>query len=92
VVDAAREAVAHLAAAYLTGVSWEPVPAIEGRAAALAPALVLAALDGNGAGGTVDERARARLMDGARALVARPPRRLGELVAAWPPSPGVRPR
>jgi hypothetical protein len=80
--DDAREAVAHLAAAYLTGVGWEPVAAVEGRAAALVPALVLAALDASPPAGAPHDGARALLTGAARALVARPPRRLGELLSA----------
>jgi 5-methylthioribose kinase len=77
------DAVGRMAAAYITGVTWEPAEGLEARVAALVPALALARVDGKSPVDYLDERARGRLREIARGLVAEPPSKLGELAAAW---------
>lgn len=72
-----------MAAAYITGVTWEPAEQLEARVAALIPALALARVDGKSPVDYLDERKRVRLRQIARGLVAKPPSKLGELAAAW---------
>jgi aminoglycoside phosphotransferase (APT) family kinase protein len=70
--------------AYLGEVNWEPATAVEQRAASLLPGLFLARVDGKSpveyicSGGDRDRVRRC-----ARGLLAAPPSRLGEVLAAW---------
>ncbi len=73
-----------LAAAYLAGVGWEPAPALEGRAAALLPGLLLARVDGKSpVEYLADDASRDTVRRVARALLQAPVQRLGEVKAAW---------
>jgi aminoglycoside phosphotransferase (APT) family kinase protein len=73
-----------LAAAYLQGVDWEPVQALERRAAALLPGLLLARIDGKSPVEYVsDELQRERVRRVAGALLRRPVERLHAVRAAW---------
>ncbi len=73
-----------LAAAYLSGVDWEPVAALESRAAALLPGLLLARVDGKSPVEyiTTDE-ARDVVRGVGRGLLARPVEQLSAVRAAW---------
>jgi aminoglycoside phosphotransferase (APT) family kinase protein len=73
-----------LAAAYLSGVRWEPSAVLEARAAALLPGLFLARVDGKSPVEyltTQQDRERVRRVAGA--LLMRAPQRLAEVRAAW---------
>jgi 5-methylthioribose kinase len=73
-----------LGAAYLTGVDWEMPAALEARAAALLPGLLLARVDGKSpVEYIVDEVDRDRVRRVARALLQSPPQRLGSVKSAW---------
>jgi hypothetical protein len=73
-----------LASAYLQGVDWEPVQALERRAAALLPGLLLARIDGKSPVEYVtDELQRERVRRVAGALLRRPVERLHAVRAAW---------
>jgi len=73
-----------LAGAYLDAVDWEPRAAIEGRAAALLPALLLARVDGKSPVEYIDDDAdRERVRRVAGALLRRPAARLGDVADAW---------
>jgi len=73
-----------LAAAYLDAVDWEPRDAIERRAAALLPGLLLARVDGKSPVEYIDaDRDRERVRRVAAALLRRPVARLGEVAEAW---------
>lgn len=73
-----------LTQAYLAEVNWEPVAAVEQRAASLLPGLFLARVDGKSPVEYIQTDAdRARVRRCARALLAAPPSRLGEVLAAW---------
>jgi aminoglycoside phosphotransferase (APT) family kinase protein len=73
-----------LAGVYLQQVDWEPVAAIEQRAASLLPGLFLARVDGKSpveyirSDGDSDRVRRC-----ARPLLAAPPSRLAEVLTAW---------
>jgi hypothetical protein len=70
--------------AYLAEVSWEPVAAVEQRAASLLPGLLLARVDGKSPVEYIQgETDRARVRRCARALLAVPPSLLAEVLAAW---------
>jgi aminoglycoside phosphotransferase (APT) family kinase protein len=73
-----------LAETYLRGVDWEPRAAVEGRAAALLPALLLARVDGKS---PVEYLAADAQRDAvrrtARALLQQPVARLPDVNAAW---------
>jgi len=77
-------AFATLAAAYLAGVDWEPSAALERRAAALLPGLLLARVDGKS---PVEYLERAEQHDTvrrvARPLLMRPVPTLADVSAAW---------
>jgi aminoglycoside phosphotransferase (APT) family kinase protein len=78
------ECFAALAAAYLEGVDWEPQSAIEQRAAALLPGLLLARVDGKSPVEYLTEDApRDTVRRAARALLQAPVARLAEVAAAW---------
>jgi len=76
-------AFAALAQGYLAGVSWEPAAALEGRAAALLPGLMLARVDGKSPVEYLDDRGRAQVRRVAGALLRRPPVRLIDVATAW---------
>lgn len=70
--------------AYLVEVNWEPVAAIEQRAATLLPGLFLARVDGKSPVEYIQiETDRARVRRCARTLLAVPPSRLAEVLTAW---------
>jgi aminoglycoside phosphotransferase (APT) family kinase protein len=73
-----------LTSAYLAGVDWEPRAAIERRAAALLPGLLLARVDGKSPVEYItreDQRAAVRRV--SRALLQHPAERLADVRAAW---------
>jgi len=73
-----------LASAYLDAVDWEPQAAIERRAAALLPGLLLARVDGKSPVEYIDNDAdRERVRRVAGALLRTPVARLGEVADAW---------
>jgi aminoglycoside phosphotransferase (APT) family kinase protein len=73
-----------LTAAYLRGVTWELPDKLEQRAAALLPGLFLARVDGKSPVEYITEPAeKDRVRRVARALLADPPGRLGEVRTAW---------
>jgi aminoglycoside phosphotransferase (APT) family kinase protein len=73
-----------LSTAYLAGVRWEPLGAIETRAARLLPGLLLARVDGKSPVEYLTRDAdKDRVRRVARALLAAPAERLDEVRAAW---------
>ncbi|MEO5844959.1 MAG: aminoglycoside phosphotransferase family protein [Caldimonas sp.] len=73
-----------LAVAYLDAVDWEPREAIERRAAALLPGLLLARVDGKSPVEYIDADADRELVRRvAGALIRRPVARLADVAAAW---------
>ena len=73
-----------LGAAYLAGVQWEEPGLLEARAARLLPGLLLARIDGKSPVEYITTDAqRSRVRHFARALLAAPVPRLGEIAAAW---------
>lgn len=73
-----------LRSAYLAHVGWEPSERLEGRAAALLPALMLARIDGKSPVEYIAEpAARGRVRAFACALLASPPTNLGRIAARW---------
>jgi fructosamine-3-kinase len=73
-----------LAATYLRGVAWEMPDALEQRAAALLPGLLLARIDGKSpVEYIVDDCQKDRVRHVARALLANPPTRLATIREAW---------
>ena len=73
-----------LAQAYLEGVTWEPRAAVEQRAAALLPGLLLARVDGKSpVEYLASEAQRATVRTTARALLQRSVPRLVDVSAAW---------
>ena len=73
-----------LADAYLTGVAWEEPAALEARAAALLPGLLLARVDGKSPVEYITAEAdRDVVRRVARALLAAPVARLGAVRDAW---------
>jgi hypothetical protein len=73
-----------LATAYLRGVSWEPPDALQQRAAALLPGLLLARVDGKSPVEYVtSESQKDQVRRVARALLADPPVRLAAIRNAW---------
>ena len=73
-----------LASEYLDAVDWEPRTAIERRAAALLPGLLLARVDGKSPVEYIDDDAdRERVRRVAGALLRRPVARLGDVADAW---------
>jgi len=73
-----------LAAAYLAGVAWEPPAALEARAAALLPGLLLARVDGKSPVEYITTEAdRTIVRRTARALLAAPVATLAEVRVAW---------
>ena len=73
-----------LSRAYLAGVDWEPAEALERRAAALLPGLLLARVDGKSPVEYLrDEADRERVRRAARRLIADPVDRLSQVATAW---------
>jgi aminoglycoside phosphotransferase (APT) family kinase protein len=73
-----------LQAAYLARVGWEPLEAVEARAARLLAALFLARVDGKSPVEYItDEADRESVQRTAIPLIARPPRTLREVRDAW---------
>lgn len=73
-----------LAAAYLAGVTWEPVHDLESRAARLLPGLLLGRVDGKSPVEYItSEDARDRVRQVARALLLHPVDRLSAVRSAW---------
>ena len=73
-----------LGSAHLDAVDWEPRAAIERRAAALLPGLLLARVDGKSPVEYIDDEAdRERVRRVARALLLRPVARLSDVADAW---------
>jgi aminoglycoside phosphotransferase (APT) family kinase protein len=73
-----------LAGAWLDGVDWEPRAALERRAAALLPGLLLARVDGKSPVEYItDEAQRDVVRRAARALLLRPVERLQAVADAW---------
>jgi aminoglycoside phosphotransferase (APT) family kinase protein len=73
-----------LSAAYLAGVDWEPREAIERRAAALLPGLLLARVDGKSPVEYITEEAeRTRVRKAARSLLRDPVDRLRSVGDTW---------
>ncbi len=73
-----------LAGSYLAEVGWEPVAAIEERAARLLPGLLLARIDGKSpVEYLTGEGQKDRVRRIARALLAAPPKALCEVRDAW---------
>lgn len=73
-----------LATAYLAGVDWEPRDAVERRAAALLPGLLLARVDGKSPVEYITTQAqRETVRRAARRLLLEPVARLADIAAAW---------
>ena len=73
-----------LAASYLAGAAWEAPEALEGRVARLLPGLLLARVDGKSpVEYLTEDQDKNRLRRVARALLAKPADRLGDVRAAW---------
>lgn len=70
-----------MAAAHLARVDFEPAAALEGRAAALLAALLLARIDGKSPVEYLADAERDLVRTAARALLARPPATLAEVAA-----------
>ena len=72
-----------LVAAYAEKTSWEPWEGLARRAFSLAPALILARVDGRSPAEYLDAGMRRRVRAAARALVAAPPADFEDLSGAW---------
>jgi 5-methylthioribose kinase len=73
-----------LAASYLAGVAWEPAAEVEARTARLLPGLLLGRVDGKSpVEYLTGEADKNKVREVARALLATPVARLGEVRAAW---------
>ncbi len=73
-----------LAAGYFRGVAWEPPDALEQRAAALLPGLLLARIDGKSPVEYItSDVQKDQVRRVARALLADPPSQLGAIRTAW---------
>jgi len=73
-----------LRAAYLDRVSWEPAPAVDARAAALLPALMLARIDGKSpVEYLVDDAPRERVRRFARAHLGAPASDTTSVASGW---------
>ena len=82
--DAFLAGYAALAEAYLAGVEWEPREALEQRAAALLPGLLLARVDGKSPVEYLSTDAdRDTVRRVARELLQRPVARLDDVLTAW---------
>jgi aminoglycoside phosphotransferase (APT) family kinase protein len=79
-----------LAATYLSGVTWEPPPAIEARTATLLPALFLARVDGKSpVEYLTTETQKDRVRNTARRFLAEPVEALAAIRSAWAEELGV---
>jgi aminoglycoside phosphotransferase (APT) family kinase protein len=72
-----------LAAAHAAHVHWEPAAHLDGRVAALTPALALARVDGSSPVEYLTEPQRARVRSAARQLLLDPPATVSDLVDRW---------
>jgi fructosamine-3-kinase len=82
--DALLAAFDAMTAAYLPLAAWEPVTALEARAAHLLPALFLARVDGKSPVEYITSKAQRRSVRAvSRRLLADPPDRLADVVKAW---------
>jgi tRNA A-37 threonylcarbamoyl transferase component Bud32 len=73
-----------LAETYLAAVDWEPVAALEARAATLLPALLLARADGKSPAEYIQAEGDLTLIRRcARSLIKSPPARLADVLTAW---------
>jgi aminoglycoside phosphotransferase (APT) family kinase protein len=73
-----------LARAYLAGASWESADALEARAAALLPGLLLARVDGKSPVEYLQQdEQKARVRQVAHALLSSPPQRLSTVLERW---------
>ncbi len=78
-----------LAGTYLAAVDWEPVAALEARAASLLPALLLARVDGKSPAEYIrTERERAVIRGCARPLIESSPAHLADVLTSWKRSLG----
>jgi aminoglycoside phosphotransferase (APT) family kinase protein len=81
---AALRAAAHaLAAAHAAHVHWEPAARLDGRVAALTPALALARVDGSSPVEYLTEPQRATVRAAARRLLLEPPPTVSDLIDRW---------
>ena len=82
--DALNESFDALAGAYLSGADWEPAGAVDRRAAALLPALLLARIDGKSpVEYLTDESAKDKVRQKARAMLQNRPETVKDVRAAW---------
>jgi hypothetical protein len=72
-----------LAVAHASHVHWEPVNGLDGRVAALTPALALARVDGGSPVEYLTEPERAAVRSAARRLLLEPPPTVNDLTGAW---------
>jgi aminoglycoside phosphotransferase (APT) family kinase protein len=73
-----------LAQRYLSGVTWEPPPALEARAAHLLPGLLLARIDGKSPVEYIEREAdRERVRGTAKRLLLTPRERLADIGRIW---------
>jgi aminoglycoside phosphotransferase (APT) family kinase protein len=80
---ALRAAARALAAAHACHVHWEPAASLDGRVAALTPALALARVDGSSPVEYLSEPQRATVRSAARQLLLDPPSTVSELTGRW---------
>jgi tRNA A-37 threonylcarbamoyl transferase component Bud32 len=69
--------------AYFAAATFEPRAALEGRAASLLPALLLARVDGKSPVEYLTDEQRERVRASAAPMILRPPPRLGEVADDW---------
>ena len=84
---ALRASAEAMAAAYLSGVSWEAPETVSARAAALVAALLLARVEGKSPAAYLPAAARDRVRRKALALLTGPPDTLEQLIADWAREP-----
>jgi len=77
------EAAGALAAAHARHARWEPADRLDGRIAALIPALALARVDGSSPVEYLGEGERATVRSAGRALLSEPAASVSELVDQW---------
>ena len=80
---ALRAAAGALATAHAAHVRWEPAARLDGRVAALTPALALARVDGSSPVEYLTEPQRATVRTAARRLVLEPPPTVSDLIDRW---------
>ncbi len=71
---------------YATGITWEPQEILEGRLAALLPALALARVDGKSPVEYLSVRNQDRIRDLAKPLIRNAPATLDEALAVFRPA------